>query len=375
MDKRKALDLINSMIKAEAGSASVDPLVALRDRITAMRDTGIHPLMKAINDATEVLKKSSGIDLDMNEKMKKAVSAPPPSASKAPALPKMNGIRPPPMPKPKAPIQAPGMQKVDPTTHLRGTLLDKNLSSGGVQNGDMGSSNQNMTPGMTKNQEKVGGAPSDAPPMMANEKHKELASKLGKCMQKSLTASEGIQPQPSAGSVRPDAGFGKVIVKNAASSTGNVPPPKSSVGRGGNVSVHMGGMGMGVGMGKHAGDSPAHQQISKILQHMKSRAPIMKSSPEQAFEGSKEASSMSIESKRAITEPADKPMKIQPQRPGQANKPVKKSEVLNKPYASDAQRHWAHTPTGEKSLGGKKAVHEWDEASKGKKLPEKVSKK
>lgn len=44
------------------------------------------------------------------------------------------------------------------------------------------------------------------------------------------------------------------------------------------------------------------------------------------------------------------------------------------PYKSDSQRRWAHTKAGEEALGGKKAVHEWDEATKGKDLPEKVSK-
>lgn len=47
---------------------------------------------------------------------------------------------------------------------------------------------------------------------------------------------------------------------------------------------------------------------------------------------------------------------------------------LMKPYVSEAQRRWAHTATGEKALGGKAGVHEWDEATKGKKLPEKVAK-
>lgn len=40
------------------------------------------------------------------------------------------------------------------------------------------------------------------------------------------------------------------------------------------------------------------------------------------------------------------------------------------PYQSDAQRRWAHTPSGEKALGGPSAVKEWDSASKGMKLPE-----
>lgn len=44
------------------------------------------------------------------------------------------------------------------------------------------------------------------------------------------------------------------------------------------------------------------------------------------------------------------------------------------PYKSKAQERWAHTPEGEKALGGKKAVKEWDQASKGKKLPERKKK-
>ena len=47
---------------------------------------------------------------------------------------------------------------------------------------------------------------------------------------------------------------------------------------------------------------------------------------------------------------------------------------LTKPYSSEAQRRWAHTAAGKKALGGEAGVHEWDEATKGKKLPEKVSK-
>jgi hypothetical protein len=60
--------------------------------------------------------------------------------------------------------------------------------------------------------------------------------------------------------------------------------------------------------------------------------------------------------------------------------PVTKAEnvtgetPLMKPFVSDAQRRWAHTATGTKALGGKAGVHEWDEATKGRKLPEKVGK-
>lgn len=42
------------------------------------------------------------------------------------------------------------------------------------------------------------------------------------------------------------------------------------------------------------------------------------------------------------------------------------------PFKSEAQRRWAHTPVGMKKLGGEKSVKEWDEASKGMSLPERV---
>lgn len=54
--------------------------------------------------------------------------------------------------------------------------------------------------------------------------------------------------------------------------------------------------------------------------------------------------------------------------------PAKKQEPLMKPYASEAQRRWAHTDTGKKALGGTSAVQHWDKESKGKKLPERVGK-
>jgi hypothetical protein len=60
--------------------------------------------------------------------------------------------------------------------------------------------------------------------------------------------------------------------------------------------------------------------------------------------------------------------------------PVTKAEdilgekPLMKPYVSEAQRKWAHTISGKEALGGETGVHEWDEATKGKKLPERVRK-
>ena len=44
------------------------------------------------------------------------------------------------------------------------------------------------------------------------------------------------------------------------------------------------------------------------------------------------------------------------------------------PWVSKRQRAWGHSPEGIKALGGKKAVEEWDKATKGKKLPKKVKK-
>lgn len=52
----------------------------------------------------------------------------------------------------------------------------------------------------------------------------------------------------------------------------------------------------------------------------------------------------------------------------------KEAELLQKPYVSEAQRRWAHTPAGMKALGGKKVVEHWDKESKGKKLPERATK-
>lgn len=44
------------------------------------------------------------------------------------------------------------------------------------------------------------------------------------------------------------------------------------------------------------------------------------------------------------------------------------------PYKSEAQHKWAHTAAGRKALGGAAKVAEWDRASKGKRVPERVKK-
>ena len=43
------------------------------------------------------------------------------------------------------------------------------------------------------------------------------------------------------------------------------------------------------------------------------------------------------------------------------------------PYKSLAQERWAHTPEGMKSLGGPEKVKEWDQASRGLKLPRRAA--
>lgn len=41
------------------------------------------------------------------------------------------------------------------------------------------------------------------------------------------------------------------------------------------------------------------------------------------------------------------------------------------PWQSKAQSRWGHSPTGEKALGGKDKVAEWDSATTPGSLPEK----
>ena len=45
------------------------------------------------------------------------------------------------------------------------------------------------------------------------------------------------------------------------------------------------------------------------------------------------------------------------------------------PYKSKAQEAWAHTSEGMRKLGGPAKVKEWDTASKGVSLPDRVEKK
>lgn len=80
-----------------------------------------------------------------------------------------------------------------------------------------------------------------------------------------------------------------------------------------------------------------------------------------------------VRSEKPAMHTGDQPNKADPNMP-KSRYQMEKAEYLGKPYTSDAQRRWAHTENGEKALGGPKKVHEWDESSKGKKLPEHVKK-
>jgi hypothetical protein len=44
------------------------------------------------------------------------------------------------------------------------------------------------------------------------------------------------------------------------------------------------------------------------------------------------------------------------------------------PWKSKAQARWGHSEAGKKALGGEAGVKEWDSATHGKKLPEKINK-
>ena len=56
------------------------------------------------------------------------------------------------------------------------------------------------------------------------------------------------------------------------------------------------------------------------------------------------------------------------------NEDLDKAEPLLKPWSSQAQAAWGHSPEGKEALGGEAAVKEWDRATKGKHLPKHVAK-
>src|ERR1017187_2259190 len=155
MDKKQALAIIDSMIKTESDKMPTnDILKKLRNKIVSIQNSGVQPLIKNISEVQEILKKAN-LELSMAEK---------------------------------------SVKKIDPTTKLPGTLIQKGdgVTSAGMQGGSMGG-DKNLTPNMAKDEQKAGGSPDMAPPMMASEDksqmHSHIAQRLGKCM-KTLTSSE-----------------------------------------------------------------------------------------------------------------------------------------------------------------------------------------
>lgn len=113
-------------------------------------------------------------------------------------------------------------------------------------------------------------------------------------------------------------------------------------------------IGWGPNRAIHSTKPTASQQASVEAREYKQKSkknPVKIYSPEEikAFEQSRLAASEDLQ-KEFIT--------------------IKSEEPLMKPYHSEAQRRWAHTAAGTKALGGKKAVKEWDTASRGLDLPE-----
>ena len=156
MDKKQAIDIIDGMINEAKGSASLDSLQQLREKLVAINLSYSQPLRKAIDDVSEVLKKASGVNLTYSQKGQD------------------------------------DMKKVDPKTHLPGVMLDKVATPGmGTSSMDTGSSNMSIAGKANLNPRsdmakaggpKSGGAPGSASPLVASEKHKSLTDFMSKCM-------------------------------------------------------------------------------------------------------------------------------------------------------------------------------------------------
>lgn len=231
---------------------------------------------------------------------------------------------------------------------------------------------------------------------------KSLAAMSEKPMGKPMKKDLGGTGAPSTPTSSPDAGYGKVIAKGAPKM--GIPAPKlnptSSI-----KAPAPNPKDPAMNPGMHAPKPPTSNYVNKataFIKNWKNRPIQKKEDFPKASSGSKgdpnkvkaenfdhkapmampddqALKDASSQAKRAINEPKAQPIKVGAQRPGQANAQspmgkLNKKEPLGKPYASDAQRKWAHTEAGTKALGGKGAVHEWDEASRGKKLPEHVKK-
>lgn len=180
--------------------------------------------------------------------------------------------------------------------------------------------------------------------------------------------------KPKMNIARPDKGFGAIIDK-----TPKV-PAKPNYGKvivkGKKTPVTMTAE-EAVDEHEHLVDvlnSPSHKDDKKEAKKQKKE---LKEYKEKLDKGEKKINPKDpVLGKQPVPKPASKEYEAKAKAYLESKK-VKKAKdvgILAKPYRSEAQRRWAHTEAGEEALGGAKAVEHWDKESKGKDLPEKVSK-
>lgn len=391
-DNKKALEIVNGMLSDAKKDSLSSALQELRRYAEELKTTSFEPLVKSISEVKEGLDKASFPKKDAGVHTQSASSKPGvsvsgkaarggmeqrPMAAKQIHKEKLSELQS--MPKPNLP-KSEGMEKIDPKTKLSGTMIKAA--------DPMGSSNMNMTPGLT-NQDMAKMDPASSPPVQMSEKRGELTKWMSKCMKcmKTLSASEN-----------------KEKAKDPVMDPKSPQKPASEAYKQ-KSSVYMNKPKVAKDDQPHPAHSPeaeAHEiveshkeipqavsdlghnkeKVKKMFDHLRSRKgdKNWERSTENKMAGMEkqeehldsEKEVMSQDAERAIMEPSEKPIKIQPNRPGQANKPVEKNEKLTKPYVSDAQRKKFHAMEDRGEISHA-TVKEWDEASKGKKLPEKKS--
>lgn len=270
MDKKEALEMVNALLEDAKKGGMKSAVAELLTIATSAREQKKETLKKAINEVQEVL------------------------------------------------------AKIDPTTKLPGTLLDKQ---------DMG---MNITP--QKQMSSMGKAAPDANSAMDKRAH--LANRMKKCMvaknmpmdKASSAPAIPAPPAPAMSMPKPKMpklptmkapAMGKTdMAKDDMTHSPNSPEDKAHdiVEEGQSVQ-------------DAAQDLGSLPEIQKMFNHLRNRKKDenWERSPEnrqagmeKGEESTKDAKNISKEAERAIVEPSDKPIKIGKERPGQANKPPEK---------------------------------------------------
>lgn len=301
MDSKKALELVNQMIHDHKRS---DLKSVVEGFLTEVRQNHMAPLRKAIDEVGEELR------------------------------------------------------KVDPHTKLPGTLMDKSM-------GEM-QSNLNPEKGADESNGIVKADPATSAPMLGSEGKKKDWSgimkmckslggvgktgttkmpadpskkkKSGMMTGVSMTTVSTTPPAPAAPAgmakaapalggtgtgapstpvSRPNSGFGAVIAKDDKAHPPGSPEERSHAVAEGMVSLPKAAAQV---------NAKGHEATHRFFNHLRTLKDKSKMrSPENVTTKSEEKpeneKDMSASAKTAIMEPSDKPMKIQPHRPGQANKP------------------------------------------------------